>query len=497
MSDKQMKRLFAEYNQRTEVPEKFRSPKRGLSRGSRLKWVTSSAFVLAATAAVVLWPKPTLASRFELIDHAITNAWSMKSTAIQHRSSGDRVTRTTAYYRGKWRLDGFLGTNLENTWIHSDGKAAIWFKRDDFATIGEPYGSFNDVPRKALDYVLENTNYGSVSEERKISLGDTEVWQGREVYKILATRSNGIYNAEIIVDQATNLPIRADYEYTVDGRTERYSREYEWNREFDEDFFDASSFPVALIDRDAELQQVAEEWREPITTVEFGDASSQLRNIFVSETGVVFLAYTIHENEEGRAPIPASITDDQGNVYGRTLEYAPGGLYGDTLSSTKQIAYGGGVPRFSVFVPADPGPIAAEINIGWQMGRPTWPASSDNDPEFSGETAHTVLAAPRTADQEFPDYSAALVLDRYHWQKRIEIARTRSELLFQEGQLKEAVKWGWIAYSRYGDHIPRIGFRELPLVYDALEAAGKLEEAEQVRARYEKEKLFDEEYTRG
>ena len=494
MNNRQIHQVFNAYKKETPIPEIFVATNR--RRFSRLALAASMFVALLSLTTVALWPRESLAAAMARMDNAIINVESMRATVTVNRDGHNRHIATYTYWKGLWRYENFVGTPLESVGIFSRDHMVFHQRGESYVTVGMPYAVEMLPPRSALEYVKSTIDSGAVGVERQMELRDGPPVDGRATYIIVATRPNNAYHAEILVDSNTDLPIRASIDVRYDdGKRDHHTWKFEWNARLDKASFTAESFRLPIINRDIQIQELKKAWAKPLAVIRIKETESKMRNVFVANDGTVFLAYTHHPDTRGLAPIPITLTDDTGNVYARASEYAPGGVYGEA-PVREAMALDGGEMRFSVFIPADTDVSTRHFDVQWQLGRSTWPASSDEDHMFQGPSETTTLVAPIPSDAEFPLYSAAMVIDHYHLQKRLEIARVRAQVLFDLGRFEDAADWGWHAYDRYQRFIPRIAYRELPTVVKALKASGRAEEAREVERRYRVEQETDEAYMR-
>lgn len=484
MKDKEVRELFNQYRRETVVPEKFRV---GVSSHYRyrLAWASCAALVLLVAGAIVFWPQPTLAAALERMEEALTDVSSMRAVIKTTRSGKEVTLSTISYMDEKWRYDILPGAKKETVQIRSGGIKIVHHASLPYATTGRPYGSLSKPSTTALDYVKSRLNFGDISVSQDMKLLESEPYQGRATYRIVLTRK-GVYS-EIIVDAETDLPISTFTEESHgSGTSSKYTTDYEWNLELDASLFTTDSLSVPVLDRDLAVKSYIAKWSVPIAEVRIDSTRSLLRDVTVSQSGAVFLVYTFHANDEGFGPVPESMTDNAGNLYSRAREYAPGASAGN-VPVIQDLALDGGEMRIAVFVPADTEIQSAELNIQWRLATTSSPQLL-RDPGFLGAIESVSLKTPERFSQEFPDYSAALIVDYYHLDKWPEITTIRSELLFKNGRFDEAVEWGWKTYEAMAQDSPfHESYLALPLIFNALEASGKAEEAEKVRQRFKDE----------
>lgn len=488
MNHRQARQLFSDYRSQTPVPEEFLA----VRRKARWPLITASSAIVITVLAIAFWPRESLAAALERVNNAITNVESMEAKVYRRRMGTDRHIATYTYRSGAWRYDSFLGSALETTTILRDGLMVSNTAAFPYSTVGKPFARESLPPKTALEYVLDSIDAGQTNIEREMNLVSSRPQDGRPTYTIVATRPG--YRAVILIEKDTDLPITASVDVDYGGGDQDHlSWVYKWNLQLAESYFTAEDFGLPIIDRDKEVAELKRNWQVPIATVNIGAAKSNLRNVFVAQNGCVFLAYTHHKDKTGLAPVPSRMTDDVGNIYVRASEYSPGGVYGE-VPTREDMALDGGEMRIAVFTPIETGTFAGHFDIHWRLGRSTWPASSDNDPMFEGKVATMTITAPARSNLEFPPYSAALVVDGYHLQKRIEIAHIRAQGLLDRRMFKEAVDAAWIAYNSYKFFIPRIAYNELPIIVEALKALGRVDEANEVQARYREEKEYDDRF---
>ncbi|HLK17232.1 MAG TPA: hypothetical protein VKT78_20680, partial [Fimbriimonadaceae bacterium] len=193
--------------------------------------LVAAAFAVGGISLAVLWPRNAAAASIQRIGAAIRHADSMVEEYWRRTPAGRWIMFDRISYRaGMWRYDVQKSVPLALTLIKRDGLTMTDWHQLDHASVRATEASDPDTKeyRDPLDYAEESINMGG-SSPRSVQVLNHAPVEGRPAYAVTLDRAADDYHAEIVVDQATDLPISATASVKDPGQTLYYRQSYLFN----------------------------------------------------------------------------------------------------------------------------------------------------------------------------------------------------------------------------------------------------------------------------
>lgn len=456
MNDQELRNLLHEYAEPLRATPQ-RRPRTSTWRPLVWRFGLAGLATAAAMAAVVALPQIATARILHRVELALANVDTMRvETSMHFGDASKTATVFRAWYRrGSWRVENHPGRKFGKTYLLRDNTEVVYSPRDGTVTQGPlRQGTWNEG-KTALEFAKRQTEIG-LNEDRTVRLVRGLTHGGRPAYEIVMDRAKDAYHAEILVDEATNLPISSDtavtYDHRYAGTNDRayVHVDYRFGEPLGNEMFDARRFGPPVIDLPTTQARLA-------TQLDRG--SPGIADAAVNPDGTVYLVGVVSYPlpDSGRTPeMPESLNDDAGTRYLRLRDMWPG----DDQNAFR--------PRKGAFVIATYVPLEpSRANIGSLLAR-----FGKRSPE---------RLQPRRLTGEVPEYSTALALNDSFRQQRIEAAKRRAEQYHALNDYESELGWRWKQYNAAVDYIPRFGELQAKDLAACLDALGRKEEAERVR----------------
>lgn len=427
---------------------------------------------LAVTTIAVIgfmaWPQNAASAALKRMNHAIQGVRTMEQKQTLQGVDGQWHDFVHTFYKaGMWRFIGRIGTNLESTVVHRDGQDMIEYRNLDHATL-EPQGDFSyqgDGSTSPIDFAKMTLEAGNLSEKTTTQVQAHAPVDGRKTYVINIDRPIDSYHCDILVDQATDLPIRADMtvdyrkDGAVNGEVQMLHQEYKFNQPLDDQLFEFTS-PKPIVDMGKEQHKLSQLWAKPLASLN----RVEIRDATVTQDGNIWIAYTA----EGQA-LPSRLTTDTGATYLRGFDYVPSSMHPTGMKLGKDALV------ITEFVPLNPfTKMAHQATIGFTFRGYRVPNFAAETPGKAEESAGNDLKLTLTAvPGTYPSYFPAVNLDRSIFELPIAMWELRAR--------RQEADENWIAaaqaYERsaeaYAHFIKYVGFRPLLKAAECYRKAGE------------------------
>ena len=433
--------LHASQELRQDVNE-FIASKRRPRRN--LKWALAGGMLAIATAVIgsgLLVTSASAASKYHRIEAAIKDAQLMEIRSYAATPGKPRkLFGHIVYSHGDLRLSRSIIRLGSDQWYyleHAD------------VSVQEPLVTNPEIdrPQTALDFAKANSDEGAISSPRDFAFEERPNEGAREVYAIIATRKDTPYHMEMIVDKATNLPIRTTFsgESPTSPNYRVISEDYAFGSSVDPKLFDPQVKPTTkLLHMGVEAENWKRKWAKPIVESKVDEERCELRDITVTHTGNVFVLCTVPDRIDPKSSMPSNLlpdtlTDEQGRSYLLAQVIKPGGFFGDTQASDyfKMDNENVVICEFAPLQPSQHWTPASSLIFGL-VGR-TWVGA----PVFRNEsvTSRLMVKAPEPTMDRFPSYSDAMLLDDVHQQFEMLADLLRADIAEKAKQYKLAANW--------------------------------------------------------
>ncbi|MEZ0326393.1 MAG: hypothetical protein ACAH95_10845 [Fimbriimonas sp.] len=468
MNENEISRLMDQYREQlgscSKVPAARKRPFLTWQRGT----VALAASAVLVGAFVFLLPEDAAARALKRVGQAVKSMRSMQMTN-NHFRNGKWTTLSRAYYQGAmWRQESFYNTPLECYFLKHGNQILTNYKALPHATLQDiaVFDEGWEVPEDmgVLEYAMEYaTNYGNVSEEREISLKESPPYHGNPTYKIVMTRSNTNYRAEILVDGITQLPISSEYSFVDGAQSEQSKQTYTFDEDLPNELF-SLDIGKPVVDLTKEQEKLGQQWARPLAEV----GTTKVRDVSVTPDGTVWVAVSA-DSFGPRPMMPMSITTDAKSDYvrfGRDIDVS-------AVWGKKRARIGGQEVLVVGFIASDP---EAELPKKVMV---KFADRSSLTPGFSGSIGTTARSGPiysfisRRESSRFPDYFVTLDLDHLCFQLWPQVNSVRGDFLGKQGKYMDAARSYELAAKGYEGFIKRLGAREMRLAAEFYVRAGR------------------------
>ena len=262
--DKDLQNLFqrlesnvtASDDLRRDIRLKITKPKRW-----RLTMAGGLAAALTVSAGVLLLtPASSTAATIKRMEAAIKGVKAMHVRSYSDRPGRPRVMFSELFcLDGSWRSDAFPGQDLERIYIRSGGRQSLYLACNDVSVVEPQMQNELEGAPSAIEFAKMISDEGRSDTPRQYKVEPRPNEGGKEVYAIVGWRSDTPYHLELIVDKATNLPIRSEFKGEEQG-SENYqvlTEEYSYNDPISPSKFDTKIKPTTkVIDLPAEADRL-------------------------------------------------------------------------------------------------------------------------------------------------------------------------------------------------------------------------------------------------
>jgi len=408
---------------------------------------------------LMVLPGNSDAATLHRIETAISNAKTMIVTSTStDRNGKPHVYNRVWYKQGRWRTVGFIGTPIEKTFIVRDGEQFI-YTPDHKTLTEEPAGSWNGPIGKlsALEFAKMETDIGEITDERTVSVETHDPVDGRATYLVVMKRKGSDYRSEILVDKATDLPIRSQTKVTFDmggGKTDQV-QEFQFGEPIPDSQFDPKSLGLPIQNLTVMQDELLRDWAKPVASYQ----DCAIRNVWQNLDGEVYVVYSRPKTSGCR---PVRLTNSVGTNYLRVTDIEPGEIRGDTSVRDHFKFDETSVARIAVWAPLEkPDTLPSKVSLGFFGGFPT----VDQKPVEVSIPAQDIGIKP----DNLPPYTVALVLRDYAEQMSIHLATTRADWYKNHNDPTNELIWRRHAYDRAMEWLPGIAKREYKPVVERLE----------------------------
>lgn len=443
MNEDRLSSLLKEFAQpisATNVQPVYSRPRRTYRFG-----LAGLGLAAAFAGGLVLLPRSSNAGVLYRIENAISNAQSMVVTSTSVNSNGKkRVFSTTWYQSGRWRSDIFQGLPIAKTFIIRDGEQFILSPNHKTLT-EEQAGEWTGISGKvsALDFAKMQTDQGEISEARNMSVQPHDPVDGRPTYLLAMSRPSDHYRSEILIDKATNLPIRSEtwFDFPTETQQSHELIEYRFNEPIPAETFDPRKLGTPVQDLTAQQVQLMEKWSKP----RYQNPLCQIRDVWQNSEGEVFVAYTC---KKGTHATPDTVEGVSGTTYLPVADISPGMIRGDT-SVNEVFKFEGLDARIAVWAPVEkPTPLPSKVSLDFA-----------GVPKAGEGPLCTLPIATATSDEWRPPYATTLVLNDYLDQMAFHLADVRADWYRKKKDFVHELPWRRIAYQRAREWLPSFADR--------------------------------------
>jgi|GEM_PF-6355719 len=303
---------------------------------------------LAATAMITMLPRKAGAEiLFDNMIRAIQGVDRVHFQTYFNARGGWQKDQEAWYDNGNWRIvtprDQLLLAG-DTKWTYASGQdTALRTARQP----GEqPPGMENGLGMSAGLEQMRRMGF-----HIQLEPGTKQVVDGRTVQRFVATREGHNERDIFEVDTATDLPLNIEHDIlTKTGWQIQMKMRCEYNAPTPAGIFDPSfGNGVKVVDLDGLRQEWIKKLARPIQTVPVGPETVEIRDVFVSRQGWVYMLWT---GKIGGNDYRLDLKDDAGNVYSRAY-FNPGAIPG-SQSKLPLLSVDGQVVDGAWFVPVNP-----------------------------------------------------------------------------------------------------------------------------------------------
>lgn len=411
---------------------------------------------VALGAVFLFWPKDAAAQAMERMAQSIKNAKSME-VIFETVAPSSRVgtVQTILYENHKWRLLSRQNHLLAATYIVNGGRTLTEYKHLDHAILTpKPTDFYIDATGEgvdALEFAKQNLDSGAVSEERTATIKESK---DGKAYTLRLVRKESFYVCEILVDKATDLPIRAevevDYSMAEGSVRNRFRQTYRFNHDIPDDLFELKS-TKPIIDLQQEQKKLAKEWGKPVA--EFKE--TEILDARITPDGTIWIVTSAKAG--AGAFVPSSLDAGNGVQYGRSNEIAASAILGDKHA----FMIGEDEVTIHPFTPVHPVPNnPSSVNLK-MAARVTRPSPNNHLLEPGTEEPDRISVPTRVEHSSLPSYFPAFDLDYLSFQMPQTLASTRAQTLEDDGKWEEAARAHERVAEAQAEFIRLSGFRGL------------------------------------
>jgi|GEM_PF-1904994 hypothetical protein len=444
MNEKEIKQLIGDYAE--SIPPMQRRP---ISRHSNFKrklelfTLTVGGLATMGWFTIVFLPARATAGTVRLVSQALLDTRSMEYTSYLKLPGGLHQYLHGYYENGAWRLEAQMHTAMSNLSILKDGQRLMDWERNPFVTIrpitSEEIEEMSHDNLTALDYVKKFVMAGSSTMVRTAHISDHEPINGRPVYALSIRGDQEHYEAIILVDKLTNLPIQSDFGMD-DPRPEfKTSRtgvhtEYSFNKPLPASLFALTS-KKKIIQAEVGLKHLEGQWKKPIASI----GGTDIRNITQTADGMIWIATTPNRIFTP-VPLPTHLTDAHGTQFVRLNDIVPS-WYGDDQRATTLFDKRFAIMRFAPLYPH--AKIAEELILEFES-RKIYPDELEHKPK---ERPATLVIHPAFTTAAIPGYFEPLGIGPAQIFKNQDLWKARGK----EFEAKQDWKNAAAAYEQYAD----------------------------------------------
>jgi hypothetical protein len=438
----------------------------------RWRFAAVGGLAVAAVIAVTLIPRVSPASAaLGRMETALANVRTMSAETFIHFGDPreERAAMRWTYANGVWRLDSRLGSALERSTIVRHGTMYVYSKRHH-TVVAEPYQGWFGATTTALEFAKEQTNYGLIGEDRTLRVEDAPPEGGRHTYRIVMERKSDQYHTEILVDRATDLPIRSLTHMRLEGGVFQNIRiEYGFGNKIRPTLLDPGAFGSPILDLPTAHRQLLARYRRPLAEA----GTTALHDVEVAPDGTVFALVSLREEERGL--LPDTLEDGSRTRYLRLPDLQPGGNWGDTRVR-ESFRIGDRLFLVTTWVPLEPGRRPGPLRFGFSRRGLYAPGKASRPP-----MVESVTVVPDRIARATPAYSTALLLDDPFVAQRIAAAEARADWYRDAGDFESELEWRWAQHRAGVAYVRRFGELQVPALAKCLESLGRTAEAAKVR----------------
>ena len=444
MNEKEIEQQIKDYA--ASIPPMKKAPKPRFSQLKRKLEVVTLTLGGVATMAwftIVFLPARATAGTARLVGQALLDTRSMEYTSFLKLPSGLRPYLHGYYENGVWRMEAQMHTSFSNTSILRDGQKLTDWERNPFVTIrpitSEEIEEMSHQNLTALDYVKDFIKAGSSTMVRTVHIVDHEPINGHPVYALSIHGDQDHYQAVILIDKITNLPIQSDF--GMDDNRPGFKplktgvhTEYSFNKPLPPSLFALTSTKTVI---NAEVGRKALEgrWKTPIASI----GGTDVRDVTQTPDGVIWIAITPNRVFTP-VQLPTNLTDARGTPYVRLNDMVPS-WYGDDRRLETLCEKRFAVIRFAPLNQDEK--IASDLKLEF-VSRKVFPDESERTPK---DKPTTITITPTNSSAVIPDYFGPIGVGPAQIFSNQDIWSARAKAFSAKQDWKNAAE----AYARYAD----------------------------------------------
>jgi hypothetical protein len=291
-------------------------------RGRSGRWVMAAGLTAAGiAAAIVVQPTWVAAQALKRMEAAITDARSVHRVTWRVEPDGTRRKTGESYYQGgRWRLVDRRRGHIQ---IFADGRLWHYEPALKKVTVWSAEGPFGYNP-SGFSVAAMARDFARWGWRDRIRVLGRMKANGHLAYRVVIESADEPHRTLLIVDAATDLPLRSEGQARRDGRwvTQRVS-EHRYSVPLPAELFEVKFPPsTRVIDFDADRKRWQERLSRGIARQRVGDRTIVVRDIQVCAEGDIFVLYTAgkYPNDKGW-DYTKELADD------RSTGYRNGGMF--------------------------------------------------------------------------------------------------------------------------------------------------------------------------
>lgn len=452
------------------------------ARPRRWVYALATTMIVLALSFLAFIPKPSAAAAFKRVQDAISNVRTMQVSIYGNfRKSPEKPIQQIFYDNGSWLIHAQMQGKAY--WSLVKGEHAYKWKEGSTEATIEPYTESiygMKTGGTALDFVKSQNGFDG--DNLKTSLNPNPDVNGRPTYLLIIERdvnagtSSGTDRCEIVVDKATDLPVKTRVlNARRDGGTYITTFDFQFNLSFPANQFEPCGGNASIV---RDLAKERKDLKALWATTSLGSAKGGayeclVRDVTINPDGNILMAYSGAPGDFwGATPTfaPTTVTDSDGTIYLRIRDYGPGGLLSTEGDLTSEMTIDGHGLALCTWVALEPIHPSHDVNVkvGFLMrnyGRDVI------EPKGNQKLVLLDLTAKRIATT-YPDWSLALNVDYIQNQQPATEDTARADYYKAHKNFGRAGYWYKQAYAEESKVISVIAYRKLGPAIECFEKAG-------------------------
>lgn len=443
--------------------------------------LSASAVVAAAVAGVVLLSPRAEAHGYAQMIRALRGAKTMSAVAYTKGVDGKYHLGWREWLDGdRWAFERFIPRpKLHKIYLITPQGYSVNYL-DAGVTTREPSGwDFTLGKKTIVDWVIAENDIGLADAPQRMSeLPYVPLIDGHKVRELRFDKQEqdmpGYRTIETVwIDSTTNLPVRCQVQdKEPDHRWSESITDYQFDVPIDGKMFAPRFEPV--VDIAADEARLSNEWNQHPA------AASPLSDVLDAQEAPDGSLYLLYEGDW----TPTEVSGADGQAYVRAWDFHPGGFQGDSMA--QKFSVGGREVKGVIFVPAT---LHETRTSAFAVKLQRAPKNWDQKSPLAGPQDHLAVRARDCGD--WPDYTYDLVLSELFLQADAGRARAQAKALEDAGNIDDALRMYRTAYRDRQSSFSTIAYRELVPAERMLRKAGRVLEADQLRAQIDTERALD------